>query len=131
MQQLMVSISTWKFSNKSNILWTCTFTQKNQCFNFPLSDFYWKLNKNASEDELKGNGFCFILMLANYLDWGLEKSFCLFLLSSTIWKTKYSYFFKWMWVRVDLQTLKKMSHSFWYSGIQEIWLSFLCSQIFS
>lgn len=31
-----------------------------------------------------------------------------------------------MWVRVDLQTLKKMSHSFWYSGIQEIWLSFLC-----
>lgn len=71
----MVSISTWKFSNKSNILWTCTFTQKNQCFNFPLSDFYWKLNKNASEDELKGNGFCFILMLANYLDWRLEKSF--------------------------------------------------------
>lgn len=36
-----------------------------------------------------------------------------------------------MWVRVDLQTLKKMSHSFWYSGIQEIWLSFLCSQIYN
>lgn len=31
-----------------------------------------------------------------------------------------------MWVRVDLQTLKKMSHSFWYSGIQEIYDSVSC-----